>query len=104
MTDQQMLDQSLILDRESLDRIHSRGYLLKTENNMAEQLPAIRVMNGAFVRQLIELSDVVQDRSRKQQINIQFTVMLSHQAAQITQADNVLKKAAQESVVHHLRR
>ena len=60
-------------------------------------------MNRAFVAKLIQLADIVQNRPRKQKIEIEIAIVLSSQTAQIAQTHNMLEQAAQKSMVHDFR-
>src|SRR5689334_22258812 len=68
---------------------------------MPQQLSLIGVMNGSLIAQFIELADIVENRSRQQEIEIQFGIVLRGQAAEITQTDDVLEQTADKSMVHH---
>ncbi len=71
---------------------------------MAEELAFDGVADGALVAKFVELTDVVQNRGRQQQINVELRVVDSDLPREAAQADDVLEQAAEISVVHHFRR
>ena len=69
---------------------------------MADHLTLVSIAEGAIVTQFIDLAEVVQNRSRYQQIPVNPFVMACHEAAEPDQREAVLKQTAKVGMVHGL--
>src|SRR6266403_4408260 len=104
MADEEMLDDGFQVGRETLDGVHGFGDSFEFHHDVAEELAFDGVADGALVAKFVELADVVQNRGRQQQINVELRVVGSDLPREAAQADDVLEQAAEISVVHHFRR
>src|SRR5207249_7592725 len=62
------------------------------------------VADGPFVAELIELADVMQNRCRQQQVEVEFRIVCRHHLGQPAKADHMFQQPAEIGMVHNLRR
>src|ERR1700730_11340135 len=100
MRNQHVLHQGLQSRRKSLDRIHFFRDQFVFNQDVTEKLAFVRVAEGTMVAELLQLSDVVEDGARKQQVRIGFGIMPQDHAAKIAQAEDVFQQPSVVRVVH----
>src|SRR5262249_24776483 len=71
-------------------------------DDVTKQFALGGIADGPFVTQLIELSDIVENRRSNQQIEIEIRVVSSDLVGQAAQTDHVLEQTTDVRMMHHL--
>src|SRR5690242_7318856 len=100
VADDEVLDQRLQLGRKSRRQLLLQH--LQFDDHVPEQLPAGGVGNGTRVRELVDLSDIVQERTGQQQVAVDLRVVAGGEVAHLEQRDHVIKQAADIGMVQRL--
>ena len=78
------------------------AYHADSDMDVAQQLALIGIREAAFVVQLVDLADIVQDHAGEQQIGVDEAVVLRRHAGHGAHRKHVLQQAAQERMVNVL--
>jgi hypothetical protein len=82
MGNQHVLHQRLQPGRKPIDGVHLLGDQFVLDEDVSEELAFVGVAQGALITEFPQLSHVMQDGAREQQVSVHFGVMTEHQAAQ----------------------
>src|SRR5208282_4893009 len=102
MADDEMFEQSFQLRGEVRQFSELGLQHLQFDNHMAEELAARGIGKGAIVIQLLNLADVMQKRSRQQQIAVDLGIIAADQIAGTEQGNDVIEESADVGVVKSL--
>ena len=69
------------------------------DNHVPQQLSARRVRKGAVIGELVNLTDVMQERTGKQQITIDLGIIAAQQIARTKKRDHVIEQSPNVSVM-----
>ena len=94
MADDQVLEQSLQFHGE-VRQLRELGLKhLQLDDHVPQQLSARGIGKRAVVSQFLSFADVMQKRSRQQQIAIHLGIVLAHQLAGAKQRHDVVEQSA----------
>ncbi len=96
-----MLHDGLERRGEAFDFVDRARDGFKLHDDVTEELPRRGVDNGAFVAELFELADIVEDARGEQEIDIELGIMRGDAARHAAERDDVFEQAAEIGMVHH---
>ena len=104
MADDQVLDRNpqIVGEIRHLPKLAMQH--LQLDHHVSQQLALGGVSERARIREFADLADVVQERSRQQQVPVHQRIIAHRQVADTAQRDHVFEQAADEGVVQGFRR
>ena len=99
-----MLQLAHQLLREIFDMAAAKSDKLTSHHDMTEQLSIICIIVFRKAGYLLELSDIMKQRCRKEQIPLQIRVLFYIKIAELYNTKRVLQQSAYKSVMYRLRR
>src|SRR5581483_2924433 len=99
-----MLDQRLQFGREPGQSFQLGLEHLQLDDHVTEQLPASGIGKGSVVSQFMNFADIVEKRSREEQVTINLRVIPAHQVAGAEERNNVIEQPTDVRVVQGLGR
>src|SRR4029077_11660352 len=103
MADDQVLKQSLQLRREIRNQREFGLQHLELDDHVPEQLPTGGVGEGPIVGQLVNLADIVQKRTREDQIPVHLRVVAADQVTRPEKRYDVIQQATDISMMQCFR-